>query len=322
MKKEQESMEKLLKSELKKEAEEILADVEAEESLKDVFLPEEMDDELEAMILKIEAERAARKMLSPKDKEALQIGIETQMLRGGDEDEDEKETKETAGKDDSVKNGDETDKVGKAESVQTSGGRIIRYRKKMRKGYLLVAVAAVLVLAIGMTSIGGAPLIPSVLKEIIGDREMVQIETEKEGENGRVISGNDEEKFYQEMESEFAFKPVKLGYIPEGTEFLEYDIDKDLPRGCLLFMYNDDIIEYRIVINYRDFSYGYDIEDKLIKESIVDVSGVSINIKQYATPENGDEFVAQFKYNNAVYTLNAAIQEEEFYKIIKNLIFS
>ena len=50
MKSEQERMQKLLKNELTEEADKIIKEVEADESLKDIALPEELDAGLKAKI--------------------------------------------------------------------------------------------------------------------------------------------------------------------------------------------------------------------------------------------------------------------------------
>lgn len=307
MKKEQENMEKLLKSELKKEAEEILADVEAEESLKDVSIPEEMDDVLREMIQKMESVKALEKMLPEKDQEALRLGRE--ILALGDADDNGNDCK------------DENEDDSEPESVRTSGKAVVRYRRRLRKAYLLVAVVVIMVLAVGMTSIGGTPFFMKIKKQFIGDRDMVKVNTERDGEKEGIVSNNDEEEFYHKIEEEFGFVPVKIGYKPEGTTFLDYNIESKMPKGCLLYEYNDAIIEYRVLVNYKEFSYSYDIEDQLIEEYDVEVDNVPIHIKKYLIDENKNEFVAQFKYRETVYVLNGVMEKEEFEKIIENLIF-
>ena len=81
MKSEHERMEKLLKNELTQEADKIIKEVEADESLKDIALPEELDAGLMAKIEQYEAEKAAYEMLSDQDKEAIRIGREIQFQR-------------------------------------------------------------------------------------------------------------------------------------------------------------------------------------------------------------------------------------------------
>ena len=152
MKNEQEKLEDFLKSELMKEGDEILAEIEADESLKDISLPEEMDEGLWKKIQKKQAEKAAYEALSEKDKEALRLGREMMMLNecGEDGDKDEKKTLV------------ECDAVDDGESdVENNSVKVVKYSKKRkRRIYLLVAAVAVLALAAGMTSIGlGAVLL-------------------------------------------------------------------------------------------------------------------------------------------------------------------
>lgn len=65
MKNEHERMKKLLKNELDKEAEKIIEEVEADESLKNLVLPEDIDVDLRAKIKKYEE---ALKIQSTKDR--------------------------------------------------------------------------------------------------------------------------------------------------------------------------------------------------------------------------------------------------------------
>ena len=159
MKNEQEKLEDFLKSELMKEGDEILAEIEADESLKDISLPEEMDEGLWKKMKKRQAEKAAYEALSEKDKEALRLGRKMMMLNGDEVGKDEgQDEKNTVGKRD-------------AESaVENDGAKVVKYSKKRnRRVYLLIAAVAVLALAAGMTSIGGAPFVTGIMKKIHGE---------------------------------------------------------------------------------------------------------------------------------------------------------
>ena len=74
-------MEDILKAELEKEAREILAEIEADESLQGLTMPDEAEEELMLKIQKLEEEKAAYERLSEKDKEALRLGREMQMQK-------------------------------------------------------------------------------------------------------------------------------------------------------------------------------------------------------------------------------------------------
>lgn len=313
MKNEQEKLEDFLKSELMKEGDEILAEIEADESLKDISLPEEMDEGLWKKIQKKQAEKAAYEALSEKDKEALRLGQEMMMLNGDDAGMGEGE--------------DEKNAVGEryAESaVENDGAKVVKYsRKRKKRVYLLVAAVAILALAAGMTSIGGAPFVTGMMKKIHGKREMVQIDNEREGETDRVTTLSEESEAWQQIGEQLEIEPVKFGYMPNGIKFVECEINKAIEEACLLYECDGRMLEYQIWANFRNKSVGYDVEDKLINEETVIVSGVEIKLKNYQVENIGEtEYVAQFEYKNTYYTLNGYIEKDELNKIVKNLIFN
>ena len=312
MKNEQEKLEDFLKSELMKEGDEILAEIEADESLKDISLPEEMDEGLWKKIKKRQAEKAAYEALSEKDKEALRLGREMMMLNGDDAGMGEGE--------------DEKNAVGEryAESaVENDGAKVVKYsRKRKKRVYLLVAAVAILALAAGMTSIGGAPFVAEIKKQLIGEREMVKVNSEREGEDARVSTESSESEFYQKVKEVFRFTPVRLGFVPINTKMIDYEVNKDLEEACMILECEGKIIEYQIWSNFKDKSIGYDIEDNLISEKIINISGNDIVLRSYDNKDTGEkEYIAQFEYKGACYILNGYVQKEEFTKIINNLIF-
>ena len=320
MKNNEEKMKELLLSQLKKEAKETIAQVEADESLKHLSAPEEMDETLWKMIREHDERQAAYENMSEKDKEALRLGRELMLLREMDEDNEN----DNAG--DNVEN--ETDAcvrkvVGGVDVVDGNGEKVVRYRRKRRqwKVYVLVAVVAALVLGMGMTSIGGAPFLTEMWKNVVGDREVVKVNTERENGDGVEIHTSSEAEVYEKIKAEMGVDIVRLGYKPEEAKLLMSDIDEKLARVCLLFQYQEEIVEYQIVVNYKEQVHGYDVEDKLIDERDIMVSGVHIQVREYLVDGSKKEYVAQFEYKDAFYTLNASISEEEFMKIINNLFF-
>ena len=313
MKNEQEKLEDFLKSELMKEGDEILAEIEADESLKDISLPEEMDEGLWKKMKKRQAEKAAYEALAEKDKEALRLGREMMMLNECGEDGD-KDEKNAVVEHDAVDDGEGT-------NVENDGAKVVKYsRKRKRRVYLLVAAVAVLALAAGMTSIGGAPFVAKIRKQLIGEREMVKVNSEREGEDDRVTSSGEEEKAWQGIKEELGIEPVRMGYIPKGTKYVSSEIDTVLEEALVLFDYNGDIIEYRIFAAYKNKSVGYDIEDNLVNEDKLRVNGVEIKFTQYKVDQNLEN-IAQFEYKNSYYIINSTISEKEFLNVINNLNF-
>ena len=313
MKNEQEKLEDFLKSELMKEGDEILAEIEADESLKDISLPEEMDEGLWEKMKKRQAEKAAYEALSEKDKEALRLGREMMMLNecGVDGDKDEKKTLV------------ECDAVDDGESdVENNSVKVVKYSKKRkRRIYLLVAAVAVLALAAGMTSIGGAPFVTGIMKKIHGEREMVQIDNEREGETDRVTTLSEEEETWQRIKDQLSIEPMRLGYLPEGTQFVTGEVDRVLDEAILFYDCKGKIIEYWIFTGYKNKSFGFDIEDNLKDEKKLNINGKIIIIRYYEIVDtNEEECVAQFEYNDVQYILRTNM-EQEIEKIVENINF-
>ena len=273
MKNEQEKLEDFLKSELMKEGDEILAEIEADESLEDISLPEEMDEGLWEKMKKRQAEKAAYEALSKKDKEALRLGREMMMLNECGEDGD-KDEKNAVVEHDAVDDGES--------GVENDSAKVVKYSKKRKKRiYLLVAAVAVLALAAGMTSIGGAPFVAKIRKQLIGEREMVKVNSEREGEEDRIATDSTESKAWQDIKETLGIEPVRFWYRPEGMLMLEYEIDKELEDVCLIYTCNEGNLEYQLWANFRDKSIGYNVEDTLLCEETLLVSGVEINIKTF-----------------------------------------
>lgn len=304
MKNEQEKVKKLMQEELEREAEKIRAEVEADESLRNLPFPDGMDGELQKKIEEYEKNKAAVEMLSEEDQEALRLGRELQMLN--------------------VKENEAEKESGNAESGGARRtGKTVRFRRKKRT-YVLLAFVAVLVLAMGMTAIGGQPFVSMIREQILGDRNMVQIDSDNsEGDETIVNSGVDEEELaYQQIEEEFGFVPVRLNELPDGMEFEEYTYDKNNKEILLLYNINGNILEYRIYPNFRNKSIGYDVEDELLDEFTLTISDVGIHIQEYQIKENSQKvYMANFQYKDTYYILRGGIPKESFEGILKNLKF-
>lgn len=313
MEKKQKRMDELLKSELKKEAAEILAEIEQDAAMQNISVPEAMDDELFQKIEEYDRQQAIYELLSDKDKEALRLGKEMQMLKENGTDEDDSMPCASE-----MVHG-EPDEASFAETA-CADKRIVRFSKK-KKVYLLVAAVAVMVMGFGMTCIGGTPFVSKIKKQLIGEREMVKVNTDRR-DGGAIGEFEDkEEEAYQKIGEAFGIDVVRIEQKPLNMEFLSYGIDKTLDMAYMLFEYDKCIIEYQIFMNFGEVSSGYDVEDKVLSQSITNIEGVDISIKEYEIEKNQTETVVQFREAEVDYFLNASISRSELEKIIKNLKF-
>lgn len=331
MEKHEDNLDKLLKAELEKEAGEIMEEMDSDESLQDISFPEDLDEKMWSKIQEYEEQQKAYEKLSDADKEAIRLGREVQALRGGEDTKDR--LKKDVESDSYIDNvvpieyvKHETDNKasddGTNEEIEKKAGKKkVKKRKRHWKVYGIVAIVAVLAMMWSMVSIGGTPFFGRVLNDIIGDREMVKVNTEREDGDKNKIDNYDEERVYEEIKDKFGMDVVRLKRNSVGMSLVQSDIDEVLKKVCLLYEDDDTLIQYQMEIQSENKSYAYDIEDKKVKRTQITVDGNKIDIIQYELDDGNEENVAQFAYEDVFYTINTTMEEADFKELLKNLYF-
>lgn len=331
MEKHEDNLDKLLKAELEKEAGEIMEEMDSDESLQDISFPEDLDEKMWSKIQEYEEQQKAYEKLSDADKEAIRLGREVQALRGGEDTKDH--LKKDVESDSYIDNvvpieyvKHETDNKasddGTNEEIEKKAGKKkVKKRKRHWKVYGIVAIVAVLAMMWSMVSIDGTPFFGRVLNDIIGDREMVKVNTEREDGDKNKIDNYDEERVYEEIKDKFGMDVVRLKRNSVGMSLVQSDIDEVLKKVCLLYEDDDTLIQYQMEIQSENKSYAYDIEDKKVKRTQITVDGNKIDIIQYELDDGNEENVAQFAYEDVFYTINTTMEEADFKELLKNLYF-
>lgn len=331
MEKHEDNLDKLLKAELEKEAGEIMEEMDSDESLQDISFPEDLDEKMWSKIQEYEEQQKAYEKLSDADKEAIRLGREVQALRGGENTKDH--LKKDVESDSYIDNvvpieyvKHETDNKasddGTNEEIEKEAGKKkVKKRKRHWKVYGIVAIVAVLAMMWSMVSIGGTPFFGRVLNDIIGDREMVKVNTEREDGDKNKVDDYDEFQVYEEIKKKMGVDVVRFLQKSDDMILVQSDIDEILKRVCLIYNNGENIIEYQMIFNYKEQSHGYDIEDKKIKEEQFEVDGNNIVIIQYELPDGGKESVAQFTYKDVFYTINTTMDAKSFKELLKTLYF-
>lgn len=331
MEKHEDNLGKLLKAELEKEAGEIMEEMDSDESLQDISFPEDLDEKMWSKIQEYEEQQKAYEKLSDDDKEAIRLGREVQALRGGENTKDHlKKDVESDSYIDNVvpiehvkheADNKASDDGTNEEIEKKAGKKKVKKRKRHWKAYGIVAIVAVLAMMWSMVSIGGTPFFGRVLNDIIGDREMVKVNTEREDGDKNKVDDYDEFQVYEEIKKKMGVDVVRFLQKSDDMILVQSDIDEILKRVCLIYNNGENIIEYQMIFNYKEQSHGYDIEDKKIKEEQFEVDGNNIVIIQYELPDGGKESVAQFTYKDVFYTINTTMDAKSFKELLKTLYF-
>lgn len=294
------SIENLSEEELKQEADSVREMIEQTPELQDVKVPEEVHQRLAERIRKYEEEEKALEGLSERDKEALRLGREIQRKN--------EENKMLAA----------WQNVEDAASANRMGSPKIYYRPKKKKVLFMLAAVLVVVLGMGLTSVGRKNIIVNVFQKTFGSGDKTYINT------GNIVSAGEmtEDEAYAEIEKMLGTKIVHVMERPENMKFLEMQLDQELQEATLYYQLNKKIFSYCIVAKYSESSSGINISDVLIREYSVSLPETDVLISEYQIMDTSElEYLAKFQYKDNTYFLQGVMEQKEFEKIIKNLIF-
>lgn len=206
-----------------------------------------------------------------------------------------------------------------AEEEQEKTEAKVVHKKKRFKMYFGLAAVLVLVMAVGITSIGGPERIVRMLKQAVGDREVEKVTS---GEDSMTMVEENEEEAYEKIREEFGVEPVKITQREENLHFKRMDFDETLQTAELYYEYNGENVVYLINASYKDASWGVDVEDKIIDSSKKIVSGCEVEIKEYRIEKsNKEKYSASFKYKGLEYFLVGTMDRMSFDIVVNNLFF-
>lgn len=296
----EEKFKQFLKKQMEKEAEQIEKEVLSNESLKEVQAPDTLREALAKSIKEYEKNRT-----DAPSEESEEIGISIEEFC-------EKLSKEDRESYFRWRAAEEKKKAKKARK------RFHFPRKK--RAVFVVAATMVLVLGIGMTSLGGRPYWLKVADLVLGNENTVTVDTE--GEDRILTTDVSEKEAYEQIKEELGIEPVQLQYMPAGMEFDKCIVEKELGTATLYYTYKRKVIQYEMYMQHTNGSYSISQEDNYKNSYQLWGGEVLINIKELETINSKEkEFFAIFKHQNAMYRVIGIIEKEEFEKILKNLYF-
>lgn len=196
----------------------------------------------------------------------------------------------------------------------------VHYRRKRR--YIIVALAAVIVLVCGsvMTGVGSKSYWKVIWNKITGDgpTSITDIEDMRSHETEDI----DEMGVYREINERIGVSAVRLGYKPENMKLKRYTLDEEQEKAYLFYDYYGEMIRYSIYMNDTDSSFGQKELDKLSDQYEMNNNGVKIKIEEFIIDDSkNSRYIAEFEYRSIHYQLKGVMRKSEFEKILKNLIF-
>ena len=189
----------------------------------------------------------------------------------------------------------------------------VHYRRKRR--YLIVALAAVIVLVCGsvMTGVGSKSYWKVIWERITGDDNLEYIDVENM--ESKTTEDLDEMGVYREIYEKLGVSVVRPGYKPENMKLKRYTLDEKQRKVYLFYEYDGEVIRYSIYMNNTDSSLGQKDLDLFLNEYEIENSSQIISIEEYKVKESEcNRYIAEFKYRDVHYQLMGVMEKSEFEK--------
>lgn len=287
---EEEKLAAFLEEQMRKEAEQIEKELEDNPEIAALSPDDSAKEKLYERIEEYERQQAVRR-LSPEDQEALRLGRQIQKEKAAEE-----------------------------KAAVDSKSRSGHGKKRFFKRLAGIAAVFVIVAAVGITGVGGPDRVMEVLQQVVGSREMTQVESD---DKDTLSSGeSEEEKAYQEIRDKLGIDPVRIITQSSSMRYEDIEVDEYLKVANLFYECNNQIISYIINCSQRDGTWGFDIEDTLINEYTYSLDETKVTVEEYCV-EGTDEkkYSARFDYKDVHYQLTGNMTKEEMEEILNNLYF-
>lgn len=182
---------------------------------------------------------------------------------------------------------------------------------------MLIAVAAVMVLLLGMGIVGSTKklYIPVIMQKERGDEVNTKVENSESG-----YSEYDEEAVCQEIEEKLGVLPVRFKYRPEGMVLTDYILDESSGEAILEYTVKNRILHVFIYEKNNDSSINSQKDGETLDEVLVESCGLTVPVQQVEGSPTESYYVTTFEYLNTYYSIFSNIVEEEFQKIIENIL--
>lgn len=180
---------------------------------------------------------------------------------------------------------------------------------------LAAALVAILALGVGMVGSGKKVYLPVVSQREDGDESTTKVNNS----DSAVASSYDEEEVCQEIENQLGVLPIRFGYQPQGMVLQEYWI-KDDQDAILRYAYGTKRLHVYISKDYDESSINFKI-DGVLKDSVqVEAMFIEVPVYEYEDSEENVYMQSSFEYLNTYYSISGMIEQDEFEKILENII--
>ena len=200
-------------------------------------------------------------------------------------------------------------------STASNYTKTARHPRIRLRAALAAALVAILALGVGMVGSGKKVYLPVVSQREDGDESTTKVNNSEEG----IARSYSEEEVCQKIEDQLGVLPVRFGYRPKGMILLKYCI-QDNQDIILRYMCENKKIYIYISKDYDESSINFKMDGE--PKDVIRVEALSMEIPVYEYKDSNENVYMQssFEYLNTYYSISGMIEQDEFEKILENII--
>lgn len=298
----------------------------ADKRIKELMESEELKD-IEATMDQLQSIRKRLGLVDAEDEHDMEIARElTPEVPTGSHvkvvSEEATTSEAAAAKAEDVASDDEGNDAGKVVEIratETSTAsdhtKTVRRPRIRLRSALAAALVAILALGVGMVGSGKKVYLPVVSQREDGDESTTVVDNNE----GNVDSGYDEEEVCQEIEDKLGVLPIRFGYQPQGMMIQEYWI-KDDQDAILKYAYGTKRLHVYISKDYDESSINLEM-DGVLKDTVqAEAMFIEVPVYEYEDSKGNVYMQSSFEYLNTYYSISGMLEQDEFEKILENII--
>ena len=166
-----------------------------------------------------------------------------------------------------------------------------------------------------MVGSGKKVYLPVVSQREDGDESTTKVNNNE----GTLNSGYDEEEICQEIEDKLGVLPVRFGYRPKEMTLENYRITEE-KEVVLKYICESGIIHVYISKDYNESSINFKMDGALKDTVHAEAMSMEIPVYQYEDSKGNVYMQSSFEYLNTYYSIDVMMTQEEFEKILENII--
>lgn len=191
-------------------------------------------------------------------------------------------------------------------------------RRKTLQWAAALVVTLVGIFGVSMTSQANRIFLVQKVEEFFSGRTTVNLDNEED----LVISDTSEQQARENIEEALGLEVPEFYYVPEGMEYLEYEVFEDVDVAKIYYSYQDNVITLNISGNEENAAVSRSIDGEIVGEVNTDKVQLEAELWELTNEVNDEKaYCAQWVYKNTYFLLSGTMELDEMQKILESMVF-